>query len=512
MMEHGAPSSELMQPSCENPIATWKKILFNYYYILYYHSMSSQLKDESGLLSSLLSMSGPNELEAKKLFRNYIIFCLSFSVTHATVDGVLSYASAELGKSLGGYSGGLLYIFYAFTSLFFSKAFISWKGARISMLIGISSLMMYVTTFSIAIGVPSIQWYVCIPGSIIGGIGAGLMWTAQSTYYSQNALIYSRLSGEDIEKIHNDFAAYFAVIYLGTEALGKSFVTGVYLACGACDNWQLYAFVMYTVVAWLSSAACYTISELGLTNSNLSLNEIISKELTAVFTLTLSHPTFYSLIPYQLSFGLAASYISYYFDGVILNEGGKEGYIGLLSAFAILCAAIIALPASMYSNRFGKRDVMIGGACCFGVCVGVLLFFNNDALSKWAAVIPLFAIYGTGRGVWENTNKAIFADIFTESTPAWKNGDESNISHISSTSSSIGSPMLVMSVNGANIDVSNSEKETAFATIYFCSGFSAAIGFFVYPHMTREEIVIVNVGAALLAIFGNYYICRSISR
>ncbi len=130
--------------------------------------MSSRLKDESDLLKSFLSSNISNSDSSTDIFRNYVLFCVTFSITHATVDSVLSYATAELGKELGGYSSGILYLLYAFTSIFFAKAFISWKGTKTSIIIGVFSLLMYVTTFSLAIAFPSIQWYLCIPGSIIG--------------------------------------------------------------------------------------------------------------------------------------------------------------------------------------------------------------------------------------------------------------------------------------------------------------------------------------------------------
>lgn len=356
----------------------------------------------------------------------------------------------------------------------------------------------------------------CIIGIFIGGIGAGFMWTAQSAYYSQSANLYAKCTNTEIDTIHNEFAAYFAFIYLATEAFGKSFITGVYLLYGD-GNWQLYAFVIYSAIAWLSAFACCTISDLDVrrASSNLSVFVVVSKEISCVFSLIQRHPTFYLMLPYQLSFGFGASYISYYVDGIILNDSGKEGYIGVLSALSIVIASVIAFPLYTYSNSFGKHDVMVFGAMCFGGCTSVLLFFKNHFLSQWTSVIPLISLYGMGRGIWENTNKALLTDVFSEEDKGGYSeavAEEVRTSVSDRSSSYIGTPAFLYSLTSLPDDSLDEDKEVAFATIYFASGIAGAIGYFLYPHITRQSIALINVALAIMSVTCNHFLCKKMTK
>ena len=55
----------------------------------------------------------------------------------------------------------------------------------------------------------------------------------------------------------------------------------------------------------------------------------------------------------------------------------------------------------------------IGGICL--AYAGFALFLSSDdVLGTWGSIVPYLIIFGIGRGTWENTNKAIVADLYTE--------------------------------------------------------------------------------------------------
>ena len=55
----------------------------------------------------------------------------------------------------------------------------------------------------------------------------------------------------------------------------------------------------------------------------------------------------------------------------------------------------------------------IGGICL--AYAGFALFLSSDDnLGTWGMIVPYLIIYGIGRGTWENTNKAVVADLYTE--------------------------------------------------------------------------------------------------
>ena len=73
----------------------------------------------------------------------------------------------------------------------------------------------------LSIIIPNLAWILFLSGASIGGIGAGIAWTAQGAYYSRNAQLYAELADTSLTKANSDFAAIFATSYLGFESFSK---------------------------------------------------------------------------------------------------------------------------------------------------------------------------------------------------------------------------------------------------------------------------------------------------
>lgn len=121
--------------------------------------------------------------QSRAILRNFVLFCVLFSIAHATVDGVLAFAAAELGPVLGSYSGFTLYGFYTFTSLFFAKPFLKVYSSKTGVFVGLCGMLCYVGSFFFALVFRSSATPIFITGASLGGVGAGILWTSQSVYY-----------------------------------------------------------------------------------------------------------------------------------------------------------------------------------------------------------------------------------------------------------------------------------------------------------------------------------------
>jgi hypothetical protein len=108
------------------------------------------------------------------LYRNYILFCICFSVTHGSVDSVLDYASSELGASLASYAGFVLYFFYTISSLLLAKPILFYIGLKPAVLWGIFSFLCYVASFFLSIVFQSQAYFFFLSGAAICGVGAGM--------------------------------------------------------------------------------------------------------------------------------------------------------------------------------------------------------------------------------------------------------------------------------------------------------------------------------------------------
>jgi MFS family permease len=426
----------------------------------------------------------PEKTEDFNPLHNFLKFSLTFSLTHATVDGILIYATAELGKDLGAVSSGLLYFLYSFSALLYSRSYLRSKGSKHALMFGMFSLLTYVTTFLLAVAIPSIKWYVCVPGAVVGGVGAGVLWPAQGSYYSDSAQRYSQEQAIPIQSSQNLLAGYFAGLYLGIEGLSKLFVTILFLV-SPHGEWKLASFLVYSIIALVSTFFCTTIKafpkEISSTNlfpssSSSMLCEGVSwssADLASLIDLFLTHPVFFALLPFQASFGLCSSYMAYNIDGIILPEHNKEGYIGGLGALSILTAALCTLPVTLLtqtsahsSSRFGQSFVMLLGPFLFGFCSSVVLYLRSSQIASWSVIIPLVIAYGIGRGIWENTNKSVIAAI------------------------SLSSPH---------------HRDIIFSTVYFISGITSAMGFLLYRFVSLEVVGVLIIIVSLIGMMGNYH-------
>jgi hypothetical protein len=523
------------------------------------------------------------------------------------VDGVLVYATAELGPLLGGVSGGLLYICYAVSSAFLAKNVLYQLKARRAVLFGMVCLLTYVSTFLLALAIPDIKWIVCIIGSITGGFGAGIMWTAQGSYYALNGSMYVTainncsdeiehnydISGNSIisindyanerRKVLNKFAGYFAAIYLCSESVCKMLITGLFLILsksrdddddedntGKIGSWQVISFFAFTLVAWISTGFSFGILNLsalkqeyetelystsllqntssecdtlytssgesenrpsstgcvidtaataGTSGSSSILNSFLT-DLSAVLSFIKDHESFRYLLPYQFSFGFSSTYMGFLVYGIILNDNGKEGFIGLLSALSVLFAGGLAIPVAAYTNRKKKRIkgsraatsmtdmhvVMLAGAVIFVACAAFPLYLSDETIASWPVIVPLVCTYGAGRSIWENSNKALIANIFSTTD----GDDNDNTMDISNSFR-----MSISSVNECADEEKSpqeSSHERAFAAIYFVSGVGAAIGFFIFKFFSSMTIAALTAGVGLVALCSNHYFfmhCKS---
>jgi MFS family permease len=121
----------------------------------------------------------------------------------------------------------------------------------------------------------------------------------------------------------------------------------------------------------------------------------------------------------------------------------------------------MAIPSSWAANTFGKPPVMVIGGVCLAFVGFALFVASNAQLGTWLLITIYLVIYGMGRGTWENTNKAVIADLFAD-TP----------------------------------DLSTA----AFASISFFNGLAGAVGYFSFSHMGRLSMAGLVMITSLIAI------------
>jgi len=216
-----------------------------------------------------------------KYYRNFLWFTLLFCVVHASVDAVLAFSTAELGMVVGSNGSFCLYVFYTFSAFFLAKPWLARYGPKHTVAAGLVGMLIYVLSFFLAVAVSpasSARNAIWLIGASLGGIGAGLLWTGQGSYYTTNSREYAlalqreNLSPESTAEGRNrlsalgldatssatlaTFASVFAFGYLLMQTVFKMAATGVYLADNSRGSkslgWKRAVFGLYTVAAFVA--------------------------------------------------------------------------------------------------------------------------------------------------------------------------------------------------------------------------------------------------------------------
>lgn len=117
---------------------------------------------------------------------------------------------------------------------------------------------------------------------------------------------------------------------------------------------------------------------------------------------------FYHFLFLSLLFTLGSSS-----DGflIIRAQGVGTGLAGIffLIAFYNLISSLVSLPAGSFSDKIGRRKILI-----FGWALYALTYFGFGKLNLAWQVLPLFFVYGIYLGLSEGVAKAFVADLVGE--------------------------------------------------------------------------------------------------
>jgi len=426
------------------------------------------------------------------LFKNHLLMCTTFSILHGIVDGTLAFVVAELGESLGSWASFLLYVFFCISALFLAKPLLYFLGPKQSIQFGSRSLFTYILTFFIAILCEhqhTLRWTIFLLGGAVGGIGAGVLWSGQGTYFTVNALRYSTLMGLESSVVTAWFASMFATMYLSMETIFKALASFVFFST-QWDSWLPTTFGLYIVIA-LVAMEMFRVNGKDLRNADPSESEdksggdentaprdtfreqmsIARGDALAVVRIMSTNLTVQLLLPFQVCFGLSTGLFAFYVNARVVHDHHGSGYIGILSALSTVVACFVApLSGCITSSndarlRHGRFAIMVVGALCFIMQGLAVLSATSKELSNWGTLVFMYIIHGMSRGIWECTNKEEISRAFhnSEDLPA------------------------------------------AFAAMYVTSGGTTALGFMLYQFFNKSAIGSINFLVPVFALLTYCY-------
>eukprot|EP00930_Biecheleria_cincta_P085744 TRINITY_DN75111_c0_g1_i1.p1 TRINITY_DN75111_c0_g1~~TRINITY_DN75111_c0_g1_i1.p1 ORF type:complete len:476 (-),score=85.63 TRINITY_DN75111_c0_g1_i1:66-1493(-) len=387
------------------------------------------VRNES-LCTAMINDGADRLAEASKYRQEFYIMAIAFGLNHATVTTPLQFATSVLTQKVGYASNLSLYAATLVCSLFFANIIYSRLGAKTGLSIAMLLYTVYSGSFGLAIflcphksddgsciegSATGAMWLVAVLGALLGGVGAGLLWTCQGAFYALVCEKIAQAEDRSKEKVTAEFSGTFGLIFLGFEA-GVRAVTSL-LTQSSADGiglglQQWVAFAIWTFAA-LASTVGFSAFSTNLASA-APQGGILDKVLAA--TNLWKDPKLWLLQATNVTFGFAAAYNAGFVNSNItskaLKKQGGATFIGYGGAVLSLLAAILAKLAGPVAAKYGKGPVVAIGALAFLLIAIFSYIMRQDPEKYGFGVLIFYVLMGIGRAVYETTNKAIFADFF----------------------------------------------------------------------------------------------------
>lgn len=239
-------------------------------------------------------------------------------------------------------------------------------------------------------------------------------------------------------------------------------------------------FAIYGTLTLASFFLMMRVKDMGDNGSRVFDHSTMLTESTSALTLVCTDSRLLLLIPFQLCVGLAFSFVPFYVFGTIIADSDSLGdaYVGLISACIPLTGSAMAFPTAAVASRIGKPVPMTVGAVGLGMAGLAVICFSDATLGTWPVILVYIVIYGVGRGVYENTNKAVIVEFFNHTT--FSREDD-------------------LSANATKKNII-----AAFAATNFSRNIASAFGYFAFNHITRFEMSLLVLLFAVAGLFCYY--------
>jgi len=345
-------------------------------------------------------------LSARELRVNFWWMSICFAVNHGAVTTPLVVATTLLGTQVANVGNGILNIATLLSSLLVAAPVVGAIGTKSSLICAMSLYCINIAAFASAMFFKdddTLAWLFFGVGSGCGGLAAGVMWTAQGGYFARTATLLAEASGQTREAATSGLAGNFAFSYLAGEVGSKlGFSTLQALQVDPC-----LIGVLYTAVS--AMAMVFMVPVYSLDAPSKTVNPFAKVWAAASLW---GDPVIWLLSPTNLTFGFCAAYMNGYVNGYWASAELGPEMVGFLSAITAATAAALARLYGPLASVVGKDFVIAIGAGCF-LCIPLCQFLLHCCAGWRWWLIVLYLLQGSGRAVYESTNRAMFSDFFT---------------------------------------------------------------------------------------------------
>lgn len=297
-----------------------------------------------------------------------------------------------MGADLGTWQTGTLYLTYSLSAVTGAPYLVQRLGSRNGILAGLVTYCIYVTAFLIASLVPDeTKWPVTILGAAIGGIGGGMLWTAQGKYFVSVSAAYAYSARISTPAATSYLGGLFAFFYLYEEVLMKVLVSVIIESESDSDdsNAWLVVFTAYTVISMLACLGVLQCYKFPLEIDPSPDDSSLCFRFTSATRILFADRKMKYMVPLNAAFGAASGFTIAFVSGQVVHASGKDEFIGALTAVPPAVAAILSLALGRIGQRTGKGPILIAGNLAFAAFAGAFLL--SPGLNKgWAYLILVY--------------------------------------------------------------------------------------------------------------------------
>ena len=371
----------------------------------------------------------PKTPASRKTYRNFLFVATMLSINYACTGNNIYMLVARFG-AVGAWQSGAYFLALTLSATTFATYITKVCGSKQGMVIGLTLLTFY--SFSTALYTiveQSVQ--VSVAGAAVGGIGAGIMWTAQGVYFGQSADNFAREQDIDSFCATSMLAGTFGFVFLTCETLMR-LVSTVILSVNPEINWGII-FGVYSLVGVVTTCGMIFAYEYPLTENQ---QEVLLHKIESVFFLMMEDPKMKYLVPYSLALGFGNAFVNSFVNGEVIEialEDENNQFVGLFSAFNSAVAAAVSLMFATWFPEQKPLSIVMGGLACIGTALPFVIYPQREA-HTWGSLFLVHGLWGIARSTYESTYKAVFADMF----PTEKDGAFASLVLQNALASSIG--------------------------------------------------------------------------
>uniref|UniRef100_A0A8C9PF18 Protein unc-93 homolog A n=1 Tax=Spermophilus dauricus TaxID=99837 RepID=A0A8C9PF18_SPEDA len=377
----------------------------------------------------------------ERSLRNVLVVSFGFLLLFTAYGGLQNLQSSLYSEDgMGVATLGTLYGAVLLSSMFLPPILIKRCGCKWTI---VGSMCCYV---AFSLGNFYASWFTLIPTSILLGLGAAPLWSAQCTYLTVLGNTHAQEVGELGEDVVSQFFGIFFLVFQSSGVWGNLISSLVFgqtptqeatpeehlESCGANDCLMATAptnsthrpsqELIYTLLGiYTGTVAHGTLMGLVFLKSLLS-NKAETKPPRLGSTLLSTFKLFrdkrlclLTLLP--MYSGLQQGFLSGEYTRSFVTCVLGIQFVGYVMICFSASTALCSLLFGRLSHYTGRRAIYVLGAATHLSCIAALLLWRPRS-SQMAVFFLLPGLWGMGDAVWQTQNNALFGTLFERNKEA----------------------------------------------------------------------------------------------